>query len=66
MVKVLKRIVFVFAMFLSFSIVKAEQFKVGEYIEGEYIKMVSNNTTKYLTIQIIRDSNDNFVYCFLS
>ena len=63
MVKVLKRIVFVFVMFLSFSIVKAEQFKVGEYIEGEYIKMVSNNTTKYLTIQIIRDSNDNFVYC---
>lgn len=59
----IKRILFIFIILLSINIVKAEQFKKGEYIEGEYIKMVSKDTSKYLTVQIIRDSNDNFVYC---
>ena len=63
MERLLKRIFFIFIMFLSINVVKAEQFKIGEYIDGEYVKMVSSDTSKYLTIQIIRDSNSNFVYC---
>lgn len=63
MEKLFKRIFFAFIMFLLVNVVKAEQFKIGEYIDGEYIKMVSDTTSKYLTIQIIRDSNNNFVYC---
>lgn len=63
MVDFIRKILFVFIVFVMCSVVKAEQFKAGEYISGEYIKMVGNNTSKYLTIQIIRDSNNKFVYC---
>ena len=63
MVGFIKKFLFVFVIFMGCSIVKAEQFTAEEYISGEYVKMVGNNTSKYLTIQMIRDSNYNFVYC---
>ena len=63
MVNFLKKILFVLMLFCIGFVVKAEQFKAGEYISGEYVKMVGKNTSKYLTIQIITDSNNRFVYC---
>lgn len=59
----IKKIIFLLSVFLLSTKVYAEKFTVGEYINGEYIKMVSSNTSKYLTIQKILDSNNNFVYC---
>ena len=59
----IKKIIFLLSVFLLSTKVYAEKFTVGEYISGEYIKMVSSNTSKYLTIQKILDSNNNFVYC---
>lgn len=57
------KIIFIFVLFFIVEIVKAEQFTIGEYITGEYVKMVGHGTTKKLTIQRITDSNGNFVYC---
>ena len=63
MVNFLKKILFILMLFCIGFVVKAEQFKAGEYISGEYVKMVGKNTSKYLTIQMITDSNNRFVYC---
>lgn len=63
MVDFVKRILFIFIVYFMCSVVYAEQFKIGDYISGEYVKMVGKNTSKYLTIQFIRDSNNSFVYC---
>lgn len=59
----IKKILFIFILFFLCNVVYAEKFSVGNYISGEYIKMVSDTTSKYLTIQKILDSNGNFVYC---
>lgn len=63
MIDFIKKVIFIFFIFFCCSYVRAEQFKIGEYISGEYVKMVGKDTSKYLTIQIIKDSNSNFVYC---
>lgn len=59
----MKKILFIFMLFFAVGIVKAEQFTIEEYIDGEHLKMVSDEKTKTLTMQIIRDSNGRFVYC---
>ena len=59
----MKKIIFILFLFFMVGIVKAEQFTIGDYIEGEHIKMVSKEKTKTLTIQKILDSNGRFVYC---
>lgn len=59
----IKKILFIFSLFFICNVVYAEKFSVGDYISGEYIKMVSDTTSKYLTIQKILDSNGNIVYC---
>lgn len=50
--------------FFAFSFyVKAETFFEGEYLTGEYIKKKNNGVTYYMTMQFVRDSNGNIVYC---
>lgn len=58
-----KKVLFILCSFFICGIVKAEKFSIGDYISGEYVKMVGKDTTKYLTIQFIMDSRNNFVYC---
>ena len=48
MVRFIKKVLFIFMVFIFGSVVKAEQFTAEEYISGEYVKMVGNNTSKYL------------------
>ena len=43
--------------------VYAEKFTIGDYIEGEYVRMVGKDKTKNLNVQKIIDSNGKFVYC---
>lgn len=59
----MKKILFFISLFLFVSVVKAEKFTIGEYVSGEYVRMVSPEKTKNLNIQIIRNSNSDFVYC---
>jgi hypothetical protein len=49
--------------FLGFlTYVKAESFYEGEYLT-EYIKKKNNGVTYYMTMQFIRDSKGDIVYC---
>ena len=59
----IKKLLFMYSLLLFGNVVYAEKFTIGDYISGEYVKMVSDDTSKYLTIQRINDSNGNFVYC---
>ncbi len=59
----IKKILFILSLFFIGNVVYAEKFTIGDYISGEYIKMVNDETSKYLTIQKINDSRGNFVYC---
>lgn len=64
MKRFVKSIVFgLFVFFTISSIVKAETFYEGEYISGEYINKVIDGKTYYMTMQFIKDSNGNIVYC---
>ncbi len=49
--------------FVGFGFVKAETFYEGDYISGEYINKVIDGKTYYLTMQYIKDSKGNIVYC---
>ena len=52
-----------FVFFTISNIVKAETFYEGEYSSGEYINKVIDGKTYYMTMQFIKDSNGNIVYC---
>ena len=64
---ILKNVLFLCCcLFLvGFTKVNATTFKVGEYVEGEYIRMVGKDITKNLTIQQILEngSYNTTVYC---
>ena len=49
--------------FVGVGFVKAETFYEGDYISGEYINKVIDGKTYYLTMQYIKDSKGNIVYC---
>lgn len=49
--------------FLGVVFVKAETFYESDYISGEYINKVIDGKTYYLTMQYIKDSKGNIVYC---
>ena len=53
---------FICLFFISGSVF-AEKFTIGDYIEGEYVRMVGKEKTKNLNVQKIVDSNGKFVYC---
>ena len=63
----MKKIIIFIISILSFvaftSYVKAETFYEGEFLTGQYIKKKKDDVTYYMTIQYIRDSNGNIVYC---
>ena len=59
----MKKVIFFICLFFISSVVYAEKFTIGDYIEGEYVRMVGKEKTKNLNIQMIVDSNDKFVYC---
>lgn len=64
MKKFIKNIIFCLSIFfVVIGIVKAETFYEGSYISGEYINKVINGKTYYMTMQFIKDSNGNIVYC---
>ncbi len=49
--------------FISFSFVKAETFVEGNYLSGEYISKRKDGSIHYLTVQYLKDSKGNIVYC---
>ena len=59
----MKKIMFFVCLFFIGSMVYAEKFTIGDYIEGEYVRMVGKDKTKNLNVQKIVDSNGKFVYC---
>lgn len=59
----MKKVMFFICLFFISSSVFAEKFTIGDYIEGEYVRMVGKEKTKNLNVQKIVDSNGKFVYC---
>ncbi len=60
----MKKIIFLICLLLiSFSLVKAETFVEGSFISGEYISKKKDGAIHYLTVQYLKDSNGNIVYC---
>jgi len=59
-----KKIIFVLLLTIfCLSVVKAESFVEGSYISGEYISKKKDGVIHYLTLQYLKDSNGNIVYC---
>ena len=50
-------------LILGIEVVKAETFVEGNYISGEYITKKKDGKIHYLTIQYLKDSKGNIVYC---
>ena len=50
-------------VFFGFEIVKAETFVEVSYLSGEYISKKKDGKIHYLTLQYLKDSNGNIVYC---
>lgn len=50
-------------MFIGMSFVYAESFVEGSFINGEFVSKVKGGVTYYLTMQFIKDSKGNIVYC---
>ena len=63
MIKLLKSIFFIIAFFSCINYLHAEQFKEGEFLQGEYINKKDGNKTYYMTVQFIKDEYGNIVYC---
>lgn len=64
MKKLIKQMVFGIGCFLFvFGLVRAETFYEGDYISGEYINKVISGKTYYMTMQYIKDTKGNIVYC---
>jgi len=63
MKKILIYTLFIFSLFFIINIVNAEEFTEGDYLSGEYIKKVYNGKSHYLTMQYIKDSKGEVVYC---
>lgn len=61
--KICSLIIFVGSFFIIGSNVKAETFYEGSYISSEYINKVIDGKTYYMTMQYIKDSKGNIVYC---
>ena len=59
----LKVVFCLIGLFFMVGIVKAETFYEGEFITGEYINKVIDGKTYYMTMQYIKDSTNNIVYC---
>ncbi len=58
-----KIIIVVLTFFGIIGITKAETFYEGDFISGEYINKEIDGKTYYMTMQFIKDSKDNIVYC---
>ena len=59
-----KYILFILLIVLmGLEIVKAETFVEGKFISGEYISKKKDGKIHYLTVQFLKDSNGNIVYC---
>lgn len=56
-------IILISSFFIIQNKVLAETFYEGDYISGEYINKVIDGKTYYLTMQYIKDSKGNIVYC---
>lgn len=64
MKKVIYSLIILISSFLIIgSKVKAETFYEGSYINSEYINKVIDSKTYYMTMQYIKDSKGNIVYC---
>ena len=63
MKKIIYGIVMGIMMVFGLSFVSAESFVEGSFISGEYVSKVKNGVTHYLTMQFIKDSKGNVVYC---
>ncbi len=63
--KIIKYFIFTLgSIFIMNGVVNAESIKLGNFINGEYLRMIdSNNKSSYLTLQFITDNNGNIVYC---
>lgn len=61
--KKLLKVFIIICIFLITKVVSAEEFIEGDYITGAYINKVKDGVTHYMTMQYIRDSNGNVVYC---
>ena len=49
--------------FLCIKVVYAETFVEGKYLSGEYISKRKDGAIHYLTLQYLKDSNGDIVYC---
>lgn len=56
-------IILISSFFIITGSVKAETFYEGNYINSEYINKVIDGKTYYMTMQYIKDSKGNIVYC---
>ena len=63
MKKIVLSLLLVFSFFSFIDLVKAETFFEGEFLSGEYLKKKIDNKYHYLTLQYIKDSKGNIVYC---
>ena len=52
-----------FIAIICLSVVKAESFVEGNFISGEYISKKKDGAIHYLTVQYLKDSQGNIVYC---
>lgn len=60
----MKKLLFILiSFFVVGRFVNAETFFEGNYISGEYINKEINGVTYYMTMQYIKDSRGNIVYC---
>ncbi len=63
MKKVFKVILLLVGFFVFGNVTYAETFLEGEYLKGEYINKRNDDKTYYMTMQFIKDSEGNIVYC---
>ena len=60
----MKKIIFLLCLFvISLVVVRAESFVEGSFISGEYISKKKDGAIHYLTVQYLKDSKGNIVYC---
>jgi hypothetical protein len=56
-------VMFILLLIISVGFVKAESFVEGNFISGEYISKRKDGAIHYMTVQYLKDSNGNIVYC---
>ncbi len=62
MKKALKIVVLLLILF-AYKYVYAEEFVEGNFISGEYISKKKDGAIHYMTVQYLKDSKGNIVYC---